>query len=166
MNEQIIGAFILTLLAGLCTGIGGLVVFFPNIKNDRFLSVSMSFAAGVMLYVSFVEMFPEAQISLKGIYGNGYGGILSVALFFIGMLLVYLLDKLLPVLFQEGNKSHLSLNKKKSLYNTGVLVAIALAVHNFPEGIATFLSSVNDFSMGLAIAIAIITLCLWPPLNS
>lgn len=155
MNDQIIGAFILTLIAGLCTGIGGLVVFFSNIKNNRFLAVSMSFAAGVMLYVSFVEMLPEAQFCLKAIYGNGYGGSLSVSLFFTGMLLVYLLDKLLPVFFLEGNKSHLSLNKKKNLYNTGLLVAIALAVHNFPEGIATFLSSLNDFSMGIAIAIAI-----------
>ena len=155
MNEQIIGAFILTLVAGLCTGIGGLVVFFPKIKNDRFLSISMSFAAGVMLYVSFVEMLPEAQFSLKDVFGNGCGGLLSVTLFFVGMLLVYILDKLLPVLFQEGNKSHLSLNKTKSLYNTGLLVAIALAVHNFPEGIATFLSSINDFSMGIVITIAI-----------
>ena len=155
MDLQIIGAFTLTLVAGLCTGIGGLVVFFPNIKNDRFLSVSMSFAAGVMLYVSFVEMLPEAQFSLKDIFGNACGGFLSLTLFFIGMMLVYLLDKLLPALFQEGNKSHLSLNKTKSLYNTGLLVAIALAVHNFPEGIATFLSSINDFSMGIVITIAI-----------
>ena len=58
MDEQIIGAFILTIVAGLCTGVGGLVVFFPNIKNDRFLAVSMSFAAGVMLYVSLVEILP------------------------------------------------------------------------------------------------------------
>ena len=155
MDDHVIGAFILTLAAGLATGIGGLVVFFSNIKNNRFLALSTSFAAGVMIYVSFVEMLPEAQISLKDIYGSNYGGFISVCLFFIGMLLVYLLDKLLPALFQEGNKSHLSLTKNKGLYKTGILVAIALAVHNFPEGIVTFLSSVNDFSMGLAIAIAI-----------
>ena len=91
MNEHIIGAFILTLAAGLSTGIGGLVVFFSNIKSNRLLAISMSFAAGVMIYVSFVEMLPEAQISLKDIYGSNYGGFISVSLFFIGMLLVYLL---------------------------------------------------------------------------
>ena len=65
MDDHVIGAFILTLAAGLATGIGGLVVFFSNIKNNRFLALSTSFAAGVMIYVSFVEMLPEAQISFE-----------------------------------------------------------------------------------------------------
>ena len=115
--ENYIGALLLTLFAGLSTGIGGLVVFFSDIKNDRFLAFSMAFAAGVMLYVSFVEMLPDAQnhLCLDEVYGTKMGGLLSIFLFFIGMLLVYLLDKFLPSIFTNESSSHVSVKNKKGL---------------------------------------------------
>ena len=155
MSDQVLGAFTLTLIAGLCTAIGGLVVFFSNIKSDKFLNFSMSFAAGVMLFVSFLEMLPDAQEQLSTSYGNYSGGFLTLGLFLTGMIMVYLLDKLLPSFFADNNKTHVSIKNSDGLYRTGLLVAIALAIHNFPEGIATFLTSINDINMGITIALAI-----------
>ena len=95
-------ALILSLFAGLSTCIGGAVVFFSNLKNTRFLALSMSFAAGVMIYVSFMEMLPEAQVVLGDLYGNYAGASILVGLFFLGMLLVFCIEKLFPSLSKEG----------------------------------------------------------------
>ncbi len=150
-------ALLLSLIAGMSTCIGGLVVFFSNIKNIRFLAFSMSFAAGVMIYVSFMEMLPDAQITLSDSFGFSFGNSLTIGLFFLGMFLVYLIGKFIPSthhLDDNINKSEPG-TVNKGLYRTGTLVALAIAIHNFPEGIATFLASVNDLSVGLMIAFAI-----------
>ena len=148
-------ALFLSLFAGLSTCIGGAVVFFSNLKNTRFLALSMSFAAGVMIYVSFMEMLPEAQLVLGDLYGNYSGVSIMVGLFFLGMLLVFCIEKLFPSLSEIKDTETEKLPNKSRLYRTGVLVAIALAIHNFPEGIATFIGGVNDLSVGLMIAFAI-----------
>lgn len=148
-------ALFLSLIAGLSTCIGGAVVFFSDLKNTRFLALSMSFAAGVMIYVSFMEMLPEAQITLVKLYGNFYASSLLVSLFFLGMLMVYGIERLFPALKITDDSTLKEIPKKKQLYRTGVLVAIALAIHNFPEGVATFIGGVNDLSIGIMIALAI-----------
>ena len=147
-------ALFLSVFAGLSTCIGGAVVFFSNLKNTRFLALSMSFAAGVMIYVSFMEMLPEAQINISNIYGDYQAASLLVGLFFLGMLLVYCIEKLFPSINNNKNDVKEAPEKNK-LFRTGVLVAIALAIHNFPEGVATFIGGVNDFSVGAMIAFAI-----------
>jgi len=148
-------ALLLSLFAGLSTCIGGAVVFFSDLKNIRFLALSMSFAAGVMIYVSFMEMLPEAQITLSNLYGNYYATSMLVALFLFGMLLVYGIEKLFPSIKIKQGKGVKDEKGKNRLFRTGVLVAIALAIHNFPEGIATFIGGVNNFSVGIMIAFAI-----------
>ena len=117
-------ALFLSLFAGLSTCIGGAVVFFSNLKNTRFLALSMSFAAGVMIYVSFMEMLPEAQLVLGDLYGNYSGGSIMVGLFFLGMLLVYCIEKLFPSLSEIKDTETDKLPNKSRLYRTGVLVAI------------------------------------------
>ena len=148
-------ALLLSVFAGLSTCIGGAVVFFSNLNNTRFLALSMSFAAGVMIYVSFMEMLPEAQIKISDIYGDYQAAALLAGLFFSGMLLVYCIEKLFPSLNNKNDDEGKEAPKKNKLFRTGVLVAIALAIHNFPEGMATFIGGVNDLSVGVMIAFAI-----------
>lgn len=159
MDSTVQIALLLSLFAGLSTAIGGSVVFFKSLKTDGFLAFSLSFAAGVMLYVSFAEMIPHSFETLGEELGDTKGNLVGTALLFAGMLVVYLIDKFIPAL--EHNKtpkepSEIPYKKdKKSLFRTGVLVATAVAIHNFPEGIATFTSSMNELSTGMLITFAI-----------
>ncbi len=168
MHENFWMAFGLTVIAGLSTGIGSSIAFFVKGKNTRFLTFSMGFAAGVMLYVSFMEILPHALHEL-GHHEQKYVGIIA---FFAGMFLVGLIDKLIPhdenphefmseeeqqaaeAIVERAKAAEVSVANKK-LMRVGLLTALALALHNFPEGIATFVSALEDVSLGITIAIAI-----------
>jgi len=163
-------AFGLTLLAGMATGIGSAIAFFADRANYRFLSVSTGFSAGVMLYVSFVEIFLQGSISLRGAYGVR-GEWLNTAFFFGGMALIGVIDYLIP---QEENphearteEETASLHKgpakaaakgdihDKGMLRTGVFTALAIAIHNFPEGLVTFLAALQNPNLGIVIAVAV-----------
>ncbi len=171
MNNVIL-AFILTLFAGLSTGIGSALVFFTKKTNTRFLSVSLGFSAGVMIYVSFIEILPEAEESLIAALGNTKGEWFAIASFFLGILIIGVIDKLVP----DFENPHHAYNKKalkeirdnknpennknflgqdSGLLRMGTMSALAITIHNFPEGIATFVSALNDPGLGLTIALAI-----------
>nr|WP_101843678.1 zinc transporter ZupT [Halobacillus sp. Marseille-P3879] len=162
MMENVLMAFGLTLMAGLATGIGSILAFFTSTTNTRFLSVALGFSAGVMIYVSMVEIFFKAQESLVSALGEGLGNWINVASFFGGMLVIALIDKLIP---QQGNphepKKVEDMSKPAAevkdnhLLKMGTFTALAIAIHNFPEGIATFTSALQDPSLGIAIAVAI-----------
>ncbi len=155
--SEILFAFSMTLLAGLCTSIGSLIAFFSKKESKFFLSVSLGFSAGVMIYVSLVEIFQKAKDSLIFDLGEKTGNILTVVAFFGGMLLIALIDKLIP----KGNNPHELSNinkdnsKNKSLMRMGLFTALALAIHNFPEGLATFVSVLQDPVLALPIVFAI-----------
>lgn len=161
---NILLAFGLTLLAGLSTGIGSVIAFFTKHTNTRFLSFTLGFSAGVMIYVSFVEIFTKAQESLVLEMGQKNGTILTVCAFFGGILLIALIDKLVPS-FENPHEMHNveELNKippdiqnsDSRLLRTGVFTAIAIAIHNFPEGLATFTAALSDPALGISIAAAI-----------
>jgi len=162
--NNIIFALLLTVFAGLSTGIGSVIAFFAKRTNTKFLSVSLGFSAGVMIYVSFVEIFFKAKDSLVGAMGEVKGSWITVASFFGGMVLIGLIDKLVPTLenphearsIEEMSKaSGKKIKETKKLMNTGLYAALAIAIHNFPEGIATFTAALQDSSLGLAIAVAI-----------
>lgn len=154
MNENILMAFALTLLAGLATGVGSIIALFTKTTNKRFLSTALGFSAGVMLYISFVEMFPNAQEYLSESYGAESGMWISICSFFSGIFLIMIIDNFIP-----SPESDLTASKTGQhdavLQRMGVLMALAIAIHNFPEGLATFTSTLDDVSLGLAIAIAI-----------
>ena len=163
MNENIGLAFALTAIAGLSTGIGSAIAFFAKKTNTRFLSVSLGFSAGVMIYVSLIEIFPKAQDSLQAHMGEKQGAIATVIAFFAGMLLISIIDKLIP---QKDNPHEIKkingetidkINKsdKEKLMRTGVFTALAIAIHNFPEGLATFVSALQDPSLAIPIVVAI-----------
>lgn len=158
MNEMLF-ALSLTLIAGVATGAGSLVVLFLNIKNSKFLSICLSFAAGVMLYVAFAEILLEAFEDLEDGFGNGVGYLIATIAFFAGILIMAAIDKFLPhgdEVTEPGQSDFLDKKNEKELKRTGIMSAIAIAVHNFPEGIIVFIAAVHDPAMGIAIAIAII----------
>ncbi len=159
MND-VLFAFLLTLFAGLSTGIGSCVAFFAKKTNKKFLSISLGFSAGVMIYVSMIEIFFKAQDSLIGELGTRLGSWITVISFFGGMLVIALIDKLIP---SEENPHELKnmsmqdmdIENRQKLQRMGVFTAIAIAIHNFPEGLATFVSALQDPSIAIPIVVAI-----------
>lgn len=179
-------AFGLTLFAGMATGIGSVIAFTANRTNYRFLSVATGFSAGVMLYVSFVEIFFKGAESLAERYGDYWGHRVNAASFFGGILLIGLIDNLIPSAENphephseaetmplhnpdapfpppqpaagarqdvEGHHDHSAHHQK--LMRMGLFTALAIGIHNFPEGLATFLAALQNPSLGVAIAVAI-----------
>jgi zinc transporter, ZIP family len=158
--EHVWFAFGLTLMAGLATGIGSALAFFTHRTNTRFLSVSLGFSAGVMIYVSFVEILAESRQSLCLELGTRAGSWAAVGAFFSGIALTAAIDRLVPS-YENPHETRMveeidrDDGRNRHLLRMGVFSAIAIAVHNFPEGLATFVSSVNDRTVGISIAIAI-----------
>lgn len=156
--DGVLFAFLLTLMAGLATGIGSLIAFLANRTNTKFLSLALGFSAGVMIYVSMIEIFVKAQIALVSAKGTEAGNWITVLSFFAGMFLIALIDRFVP---SQGNPHEVKkvedANKAAdtSLLRMGGFTALAIAIHNFPEGIATFTSALQDPGLGIAIAIAI-----------
>lgn len=181
-------AFGLTTFAGLATGIGSFMAFFAKRTNYRFLSVATGFSAGVMLYVSFVEILVKGGDALTEAYGDPWGSWINTAAFFGGLGLIGLIDNLIPsaenphetppqsevALLQHptapetscapGNPAtadglsaaaEQAAGHEKRLMRTGTFTALAIGIHNLPEGMATFLATLYDPSLGVAVAIAV-----------
>lgn len=158
--NPVLFAFLLTLFAGLSTGFGSLLAFFTKTTNTKFLSLALGFSAGVMIYVSFVEILDKAMTSLIIELGQSLGSWVSVLSFFGGMLLIALIDKLIPKAqnpheFHAFKKNEKESIDKKQLMRMGVFTALAITIHNFPEGIATFITALQAPDIAIAIAIAI-----------
>jgi zinc transporter, ZIP family len=158
-TQTLLFAFGLTLFAGLSTGIGSLLAFFTKKTNTRFLSISLGFSAGVMIYVSFVEIFFSARESLVAGLGVKTGNWVTVISFFAGMFIIALIDKLVPS-FENPHSMHKVEDMEEARKNTqllrmGFMSAIAIAIHNFPEGLATFAAAVQDPKLGIPIAVAV-----------
>lgn len=154
-------AFGLTLLAGMATGIGSLIAFFAKRTDTRFLSVSLGFSAGVMIYVSFVEILNKARHILEADLGEHSGAWITAAAFFSGFLLIAIIDKLVPS-FENPHEMRMveDLEEKRRprnhhLMRMGLMSALAIGIHNFPEGLATFTAALKDPRLGVSIAIAI-----------
>lgn len=139
-------ALILATAAGLATTIGSLLVFVIRTPGRRFMAVSLGFAAGVMILVSFVELLPKAIETLG--FGRGYLAFLA------GLLAMFALDYAIPHSY-EGVGDSRPETQDGRLLRLGVFVALGIGIHNFPEGMATFVSALADPSLGAAIAVAI-----------
>lgn len=167
MDSNVFFAFLLTAIAGLSTGFGSLIALMAKKTTPRFLSVSLGFSAGVMVYVSFVEIFPKAMDSLSTGRTDRAATLLTVVGFFVGIAIIALIDQLIPEEenpheikdpshFMEHQPSQLLKDKSKSsLMRTGVFTALALAIHNFPEGLATFITALESPRLAIPIVIAI-----------
>ncbi len=174
----------LTLFAGLATGIGSAIAFFASRTNYRFLSVSTGFSAGVMLYVSFVEIFIKGTDALVNAYGPYWGHWVNAGSFFGGIALIAIIDNLIPAA-ENPHETHSGAesdplrnplapvphfekaahaseayagmhdHSRQKLLRMGLFTALAIAIHNFPEGLATFLAALQDPKLGVAIAVAV-----------
>ena len=159
-SQEVLIAFGLTLFAGLATGIGSALAFFAKTTNTRFLAVALGFSAGVMIYVSLVEIFFKAKESLIAELGVAQGNWITLLSFFGGIIFIGVIDRMVPSsknpheirMVEEVSEERL---KKKKLMRMGVFSALAITIHNFPEGLATFIAALTDLSIGIPIAIAI-----------
>lgn len=163
----ILSALILTLIAGSATGIGGALVLFRKKLSSNFLAGALGLSAGVMIFISLAELFPESQAMIAE-SGMPYGEVFAVVSFFIGMGIITLIDFVIPEYENPHEASGLSLDSRtaavgvleetgneKALHRLGLMSALAIAIHNFPEGIATFVGALNDPEMGIGITFAI-----------
>lgn len=162
MEGNVLFALGLTLFAGLSTGIGSAMAFFTKTTNTRFLSSALGFSAGVMIYVSFVEILRKSMDLLRESYGLGPGSWYALLSFFGGILVIGIIDLLVPT-FENPHEikrvEDIRLTseqvKKSGLLRMGMFMALAIAMHNFPEGLATFAAGMVDPTLAIPIAVAI-----------
>ncbi|PLX17643.1 MAG: zinc transporter ZupT [Candidatus Muiribacterium halophilum] len=157
-------AFLLTLFAGLSTSIGSLAAYYSKKTNTSFLSICLGFSAGVMIYVSFVEIFPKSVEILSDSMSLKLSEWYAVGGFFFGIILIGLIDRLVPDYENPHEMHHIEeiytdeqkkVQKEKAMHRMGIFTALAIAIHNFPEGLATFTAALKDPGLGIPIAIAI-----------
>lgn len=163
--EPLTLAFLVTLGAGLATGIGSLLAFLQREPSKKFLAFMLGLSAGVMLYVSMIEIFQKAVLSLAeatGDYSSGY--LWATVGFFGGFVVIGIIDYVIDHFFHPGH-NHLETDQsrheedpeieRRTLLRTGIFMAFAIAIHNFPEGLATFIATLEEPALGLAFAAAI-----------
>lgn len=158
-SNQILFALLLTLGAGLATGIGSAIAFFARPTNKRLLSFALGLSGGVMVYVAFVELLRQAEEGLQAVHGEQLGGLYTVLAFFFGIFLIGLIDRLVPEV-ENPHEPHSaeemdSKPRNPKLMRMGLMTALAIGIHNFPEGIATFMTALDDTTLGVAIALAV-----------
>lgn len=167
----ILHALLLTLLAGAATGVGGALILFRKKLSSNFLAAALGLSAGVMIFISLAELYPEAQAAMteSGAMANGKAWVLLS--FFAGMGIITLIDFLIPEYENPHEASGLTLDTRtaatrmihasggsgdtRALKKLGIMSALAIAIHNFPEGMATFIGALNDSQMGAGITFAI-----------
>ena len=160
-TNQILIAFMLAALAGFSTAIGAVIAFFSRQDNFKFLSIGLGFSAGVMIYISFMEILPKSFEDFSKVYTGVWGELLGICCFFVGIIISVFVDKLIPENLDSHSQEEYkelkfcNLQDKAAIKRAGILTAIAIAIHNFPEGFATFISSLENLSFGIAIAIAV-----------
>lgn len=147
MPNSVLYAFILSFLAGLSTVIGALIIFFDKRKNNKIVTISLSFAAGVMICVSLTDLLPNSyKMMLDGT--NVFPKVMLTLIFMvIGVIISMLIDKYLPSDYESKDN--------KGLYKIGIISMVAIILHNIPEGIATFITSSNNLKLGITLSLAI-----------
>ncbi|WP_460286787.1 zinc transporter ZupT [Clostridium sp. CTA-7] len=141
---------LLSLMAGMSTVIGAFIVFFSKGESKKLITFALAFSAGVMITVSFTDLFMSAEETLSKSNGKLNGVIFSIIFLLSGVFIAMLIDKFIP---DEPRPSPSAPSGK--LYRVGFVSMIALMIHNFPEGIATFVSGYENTTLGISIALAI-----------
>lgn len=147
MPNSTLYAFILSFLAGISTVIGAFIIFFDKNRNNKLVTISLSFAAGVMICVSLTDLLPNSFNMILSSNNTFPKLILTLIFMVIGIIISMLIDKYLPSEYE--NKDN------KGLYKIGIISMVAIILHNIPEGIATFITSTNNLSLGITLTIAI-----------
>lgn len=161
MTREVLLSLGLTTIVGLTMGLGGILAFFINEKNKKFFSLSLSFAAGIMIYAAFMAILPEGIHHLEEYMGEN-GKFVALLGFFGGMVFIAIMEKWVH---KHGghhghshgeNHTHENEENGEHLSNLGIMSAVAIAIHNLPEGLTIFTTGINDISLALPIAFAVI----------
>lgn len=160
MDKGVLLSLGLTTLVGLTMGLGSILSFFKTESNKRFFSLSLSFAAGIMIYVSFMAILPEGTHMLEESLGRA-GSFVALAGFFGGMLMIALVEKWVH---KHGGHHHGEFHHEhghdeergKHLSHLSLMSAIAIAIHNLPEGLAIFTAGIKDITLAIPIALAVV----------
>lgn len=158
MNDGVLIPFLLTLIAGGATAIGAGLTFVIRKNDFRVLALGMSFSAGVMIYVSFMDIMPMSLEFMGGeespVAGK-LGRAAAYAMFFAGVAAAAVIDYLVPEHVESDKIGGNPCGSNSKTRHAALLTAIAISVHNFPEGLSVFVTSLEDVKMGAAIAFAI-----------
>lgn len=158
--EPILLAFLVTLGAGLATGIGSFLAFSKFALNNKFLAFMLGLSAGVMIYVSLVEIFQKAVGSLGTAFGDPSQGYLWATIgFFGGFLFIAIIDRISDFYHNHEITETAQISEedkeRKGMLRMGMFMALAIAIHNFPEGLATFIATIEEPALGIAFGLAI-----------
>ncbi len=157
LPENFLTALIITMLAGLSTAIGGAITFVIKPGNVKALSVGLGFSAGVMIFLSFSEILPEAGQMLSEHFSNAQW--LVMAGFVVGLIVAILIDYFIPDHINQNElfecREDFCAKVDPKMRRAGIFTAAAICIHNFPEGMATFLASSHNLTLGISIGIAI-----------
>lgn len=185
-ESNFIIALLLTLFAGMATGIGGAIIMFVKKFSPKYLCATLGFSAGVMILISLVELFQEAREALSMQFGDKLGFLYTLISFFGGMAIIALIDNFVPKennphevnsmtiqvheeavgqhkavlsfgeeVLEQSSGNSLPDKKSGNLLRLGIFSSLVIAVHNFPEGLATFISAIENPELGASIAFAI-----------
>ncbi|MBO6088672.1 zinc transporter ZupT [bacterium] len=156
MFQNFLPALIITLFAGLATTIGGGIAFMVKKNNLKALSVGLGFSAGVMIFISFTDMLPEAGKLLAVNFPYSHEWLVYTG-FVIGLIIAVLIDYFLPDHINEEDVLHPDspMRRDYKIKRAGIFTAVAICVHNFPEGMATFFTTTQNITLGLSVGIAI-----------
>ncbi len=173
-QHPVLLAFLFTAAAGASTILGTIALIFAHYSNVRLLAVSLAFSAGAMIYISFTEFFAEANEMLSSASADGHADIslLAIMMFFVGILVFMFINWVTPKLLNphmqrdkdcvedmasghEHEHGHVHAHDAVLLKKLGVLAALAISLHNVPEGMATFFATLSEPELGLMVAVAI-----------
>lgn len=150
-EDAALRALTLSFLAGMSTLLGALIIFITKKKSEKLVTISLGFAGGVMISVSFTDLLPNANELLAGYGGYKFGILAEVLFLLLGVIIAALLDKFVPHEAEENGDGKVHEN----LFRVGFVSTMAIGIHNFPEGIATFMAGYEDMALGVSIAVAI-----------
>lgn len=161
MEQNFLPALSMTLIAGLSTGIGSLIAVIAKRTDRALLCIGLGLSAGVMIYISFMELLSQSQLALTATFGSK-GGLYAVVAFFGGILVTMLIDLVIPeqenpheihgVEEMERAPQEASL---EGLKRVSLMSGLVIAIHNFPEGMVTFLTALSSPDVALPIMLAI-----------
>ena len=154
-TQTLLQALLLTVIAGMGTGVGALMSLLPVAREARFLAGALGFSAGVMLYVSFLDLMPQAFAALEGVYEPQTAQLYALLAFFGGIALIAAIDFLVPEKNNPHEYDHVEEAKPARSKKAGIMLAVAIGIHNFPEGMATFVSALDGLTVAVPIVIAI-----------
>ena len=155
LDAQVYTAFAVTFLAGLATGVGGILVLFSRKINFRFLAFGLAFAAGAMIYVSLTEILNQSISSFSLTFDEKTGFAFGTFAFLLGVILVLLLELFVPNPHETIDVKQAHKVNHPQLLRTGLLTLFAISAHNLPEGLSTFFATMESLELGVPLAVAI-----------